>query len=77
MIQFPHFLQECPVCGRPAQVRRKYLGQRVVCHHCQGSFVAIESHEDRPATADCGGRLIGQANLILEAHNKRPAYSHG
>ena len=77
MLRFAHFLQECPVCGRPAQVRRKYLGRRVVCHHCLGNFVATESHEGQPATAERGNRLICQANRLLEALNKRPAYSQG
>ena len=77
MIHMPHFLQECPVCGRPAQVRRKYLGQRVVCQHCRGSFVATEPYRGQSATSERGNRLISQANRLLETLNKRPAYSQG
>lgn len=33
-------IQECPVCGRPVQVRDEYAGLAVNCWHCGGQFVA-------------------------------------
>lgn len=35
-----YFVQDCPTCGRKLNVRVEYLGRKVVCQHCQGSFVA-------------------------------------
>ena len=31
-----HFVQECPVCGRPLHISWTYQGGKVVCHHCRG-----------------------------------------
>jgi hypothetical protein len=42
MIQSPYFVQECPVCGRPLQVRVVHLGRRVTCQHCLGRFTASD-----------------------------------
>ena len=75
MLQFSRFLQECPVCGRPAEVQRKYVGQRVVCQHCRGDFVAAEPRHGRFLLADRGGRFLGQVTHLLEMLNSRPAHS--
>ena len=77
MLQFAHFLQECPVCGRPAEVRRKYIGQRVVCQHCGGGYVAAEPCRGHFGSSDRGHHLLRQANKLLEMLNSRPAYSQG
>ena len=37
------FLQECPVCGRPLEIRREYQGKKVACPHCGGWFTAIDA----------------------------------
>jgi hypothetical protein len=59
MIQFTHYLQECPVCGRPLRIRPEYSGQPVICLHCRGQFVASE-----PADAD--GPRVGRKASLLE-----------
>ena len=38
-----YFVQECPTCGRRLQIRLEYLGKRVVCQHCQGTFAAADA----------------------------------
>jgi hypothetical protein len=38
-----YFVQECPTCGRTLEVRVEYLGKRVACQHCQGSFTARDA----------------------------------
>ena len=65
MLRFPCFLQQCPVCGRPLEVRRDYVGTRVACRHCNGRFVASDP-DDRENSATIGGdRLIRRAEQLL------------
>ncbi len=40
MPQLTYFLQTCPTCGRASQVRVEYLGTKVSCRHCGGTFAA-------------------------------------
>jgi ribosomal protein S27E len=35
-------IHECPICGRKLQVRVEYLGSRVTCVHCNGTFVVSQ-----------------------------------
>ena len=42
MLKSSCFMQECPVCGRPAKIRLEYRGCRVECQHCRGQFVASD-----------------------------------
>jgi hypothetical protein len=42
MPKSPVFIQECPVCGRPLEIRREYQGQKLTCGHCGGQFKAID-----------------------------------
>lgn len=37
-----YFVQECPTCGRRLHVRVEYLGRKVVCQHCRGTFIAYD-----------------------------------
>ena len=61
-----YFLQECPTCGRRLQIRVDYLGKRVACQHCQGTFVAAESCL-RADAVDQGSALLRCANELLES----------
>ncbi len=56
MVQCPHVVQPCPVCGRPAEIRVQYAGRQVTCGHCGGTFVACQR----------GNRLLGQVERLLE-----------
>ncbi len=42
-----YFIHECPICGRRLQIRVEYLGGRVSCRHCGGTFELSQS-EERP-----------------------------
>lgn len=33
-----YVVQGCPICGRRLQVKTYYIGRRVQCTHCGGSF---------------------------------------
>jgi len=65
MLQFPHFLQECPVCGRPLEVRSEYLGRRVVCQHCGGRFLASDPTTRPNPAAEPGRRLLDRADELI------------
>jgi hypothetical protein len=36
----PFFVQRCPSCGRQARIDVNYLGLKVICQHCDQTFVA-------------------------------------
>lgn len=40
-----YYLQSCPTCGRRLQIRIEYLGRQVICYHCNGSFIALDSEQ--------------------------------
>jgi hypothetical protein len=62
-----YFVQECPTCGRRLQIRVEYLGKRVVCQHCQGTFAASDSSASRDESGDQGSVLLRRANELLES----------
>ncbi len=66
-----YYVQECPTCGRRLQIRVEYLGKRVACQHCQGTFVAAESSGQRGDEADSGSALLRRANELLESVAQR------
>ena len=66
-----YFVQECPTCGRRLQIRVEYLGKRVACQHCQGTFVAAESVGQRGDQVDHGSALLRRANELLDSVAQR------
>jgi hypothetical protein len=62
-----YFVQECPTCGRRLQIRIEYLGKRVVCQHCQGTFAAADNSAARDESGDHGSVLLQRANELLES----------
>lgn len=46
-------VQGCPICGRRLQIRTHFLGRRVQCTHCGGSFRSrIQADAFPAATSD-------------------------
>ena len=37
-----YYLQPCPTCGRRLQIRIEYINRKVICYHCNASFVASD-----------------------------------
>lgn len=66
-----YFVQECPTCGRRLQIRVEYLGKRVVCQHCQGTFLAADASASRGKPDDRGSVLLRRANELLETVSHR------
>jgi hypothetical protein len=64
-----HFAQECPVCGRPLQIRVEYLGRSVNCQHCGGRFVASGAQPDNSASRD--NPLLARAEKLLAMSDRR------
>ena len=77
MLRFPQFVQECPVCGRPLEIRLEYLGRRVGCQHCGGRFVASDPSA-RPEAPELGGnRLLRRVDALLEQSMQRLRWANG
>lgn len=34
------YKQDCPTCGRRLSIQTRYLGLKMTCQHCHGTFVA-------------------------------------
>ncbi len=66
-----YFVQGCPTCGRCLQIRVEYLGKRVACQHCQGTFIAAESSSVRGELGDQGSALLRRANELLDSVAQR------
>jgi hypothetical protein len=59
-------LRECPVCGRRLQIRVEYLGSRISCVHCDGTFtVPMTSDELRPYSKATQPTLMERAEYLL------------
>ena len=66
MAGITYFVQECPTCGRRLQVRVKYLGKRVACHHCGAQFAACDPQSPEYPPADSSLALLARVDQLLE-----------
>jgi len=64
------FIHECPICGRRLQVRVEYLGSRVSCRHCGGTFELSPSAE-KPASNRPILSLLERAEHLLALDDPR------
>jgi hypothetical protein len=62
----PFFVQPCPSCGRQAKIDVNYLGLKVVCQHCDHSFVAQDSAAVEPTKGDPINYWIRIADQVLD-----------
>ena len=76
MLRFPYFVQECPICGRSAEVRVVYLGSQVRCRHCRGQFTAFDPSGRPEAPAVRGNRLLHRAEQLLDISTGGSHSSH-
>ncbi len=60
------FLQECPICGRPLEIRREYQGQKVSCRHCGGWFLAVDPAHHPWDIWNQSNLMLHKADQLLE-----------
>lgn len=60
-----HFIQACPVCGRPLQVSIDYSGHLVTCQHCHGQFVASYPDTSDRGETERSNSLLHRADRLL------------
>jgi hypothetical protein len=70
-----YFQQDCPVCGRPLQIRVEHLGKRVLCSHCRCQFVCCDATQDTRDHENCSAlsraeRLLALLDRRMEARNR-------
>lgn len=65
MFRYPYQMHECPICGRPLQVRDEYMGERISCPHCRGQFVANEETLQWSGSEAVGESLVNKADRLL------------
>lgn len=72
MAESPHFVRECPTCGRSLRIRVEYLGRQVMCQHCRGSFLARDA-SGRPAGEAGRSGLLERADELIHLAQRRLA----
>ena len=64
MFRYPYQIHECPVCGRPLEVRDEHRGRRITCPHCHGQFVARKPIDTVKTGAASKEDPVGQGGSI-------------
>jgi len=64
-----YYVRSCPVCGRPLRISLEHRGERVMCQHCRGQFVAGGSCEESRTT----DRRIDEALTRADRFLARPS----
>ncbi len=65
-MQLSYIVLDCPVCGRPVEIRNQYRDRELGCDHCGGRFVVYENEDGNPmAIAHRKHRLIERADQLL------------
>ncbi len=77
MLRFSHFVQECPVCGRPLEIRVKYVGHEVACRHCSGTFQASDEIRRPDPVVERGNQLLRLADQLIERSQKQLGITPG
>lgn len=72
MAESPHFVRECPTCGRSLRISVEYLGRQVMCQHCRGSFLACDA-TSRPAGETSRSGLLERADELIHLVQRRLA----
>jgi hypothetical protein len=62
----PIFIQECPICGRPLEIRKEYQGKKLACAHCGGWFTAIDATRHPLDIWNPNNHLLHKADQLLE-----------
>ena len=78
-----YFMQDCPTCGRKLNMRVEYLGKKVVCQHCRGSFLAWDPEgapsgrksQSNSSFALSGTKLMDRAQELIEMAEQKIAES--
>lgn len=73
MFPSTYFVQECPTCGRSAEIRVEYLGKQLVCQHCHGSFVAADPETSHQEIASTRSAIMRRAEELLALAEQRHA----
>ena len=68
------FVQYCPVCGRPLQIRVAYLGRRMRCDHCGGRFIATAAEQRSALATD---ELLARAEELLHRSSQQLSVTQG
>lgn len=75
MLTSTYFVQECPTCGRSLEIRVEYLGKKLVCQHCHGSFVAADPQKS-PLESATSSTVLQRAEELLALAAKRQASAY-
>ncbi len=62
------FLQECPICGRPLEIRKEYQGKKVACPQCGGRFLAFDVTRYPLDIWNPNSRLLHRADQLLQQY---------
>lgn len=66
MSRYAVFIQECPICGRPLEIRREHHGEKLACPHCGGRFTAVDATRHPLDIWNQNNSLLHKADQLLE-----------
>ena len=64
------FVQDCPTCGRKVRVCVEYLGMKIQCRHCRGTFVASDTEMD-PSGSNSRLALLQRVDELLATEKRQ------
>ncbi len=66
ILQRSHLIVNCPVCGRPAEIKSQHLGLDFTCGHCRGNFLLVTADDGSPtAVKQFGADSLRRAEQLL------------
>jgi len=63
---------KCPECGGGLHLKRKFIGLKGQCVHCQGSLTAIEENGTVRIVMDAPGNVIGEGEVSSASPGPQP-----
>jgi hypothetical protein len=68
------YVQECPTCGRRLRVCVEYLGRKIQCRHCGGTFTARDE-ESSPLSREATFSLMQRVSELLNCEDNSQSHT--
>jgi len=78
ILQNPYVVVDCPICGRPLEMKSNRVGQEVHCGHCRGGLIVNEAaNGSLIARNSNGNEALRRAEQLLRiTHGSGSSASH-
>lgn len=74
ILQSSHVVVDCPICGRPLEMKSNSVGQKVHCGHCHGGLIVYKTANGSLKSMNSNGNdSLRRAEQLLRAANRTGA----